>query len=329
MTKRYFVLLTIFLVAAANAQNINFPNQRMKERLLRSSDSTAIAKDLSGNYFKIDANDDGEIQVDEALQVSYLNLYSTHHEFMDSIEGIRNFANLIELDCHRNILTQLDLSGLENLRTLDCSWNNNGLPNGIVSLNLSGCTSLEYIDCKYNHLTGLDVSDCMALKTLICYSNSIASLDVSMCNQLETLYCHYNDLTFLNIQNNSNETTLNFHGNTGLEHVCTDTFQMAAIEAMNNQFDMSYTVSDDCLALASAGFENQTEVTISPNPASAMLNIDSKQPISEINIYNTLGQLVLIGKEKSAIDVSPLKAGNYLIKIISGQKTISKKFIKI
>ena len=65
-----------------------------------------------------------------------------------------------------------------------------------------------------------------------------------------------------------------------------------------------------------------------------VLNIDMKQAIevTSINIYNTLGQIVLIipnAQQKKSVDVSSLKTGNYVLKINSDKGTSNVKFIKM
>ncbi len=67
---------------------------------------------------------------------------------------------------------------------------------------------------------------------------------------------------------------------------------------------------------------------IYPNPASNSVKIDSKQIISKIEIYNTLGKLVLSKENiKTDIDVSNLNAGLYLLRVYSGENSVVKKLI--
>lgn len=76
--------------------------------------------------------------------------------------------------------------------------------------------------------------------------------------------------------------------------------------------------------------ETRTFVTvIYPNPTSDILNIQTDQKISKIEIYDTSGKLLKSksGNEKSII-VSELSKGLYLIKIYSDKVTINSKFIK-
>ncbi|PIA78615.1 hypothetical protein BFR04_03515 [Gaetbulibacter sp. 4G1] len=77
---------------------------------------------------------------------------------------------------------------------------------------------------------------------------------------------------------------------------------------------------------------NKTELSsfqIYPNPTVGLFNIKSKSRISEIEIYNNLGQIVVYQIDKTTIDVSLLNTGLYFIKIKDeiGNSEI-KKFIK-
>ncbi len=86
--------------------------------------------------------------------------------------------------------------------------------------------------------------------------------------------------------------------------------------------------------LSNADFAFEQYFKIYPNPANDVLHIDKKQTIevTAINIYNTLGQIVLVipnAQQTKSVDVSSLKTGNYFIKINSDKGSSSVKFIKI
>lgn len=68
------------------AQIINIPDAKFKVKLLQSSPSNSIAKDLNGNYFKIDANGNGEIEVSEAESFVELNLDNSYIEKLQGID---------------------------------------------------------------------------------------------------------------------------------------------------------------------------------------------------------------------------------------------------
>ena len=126
---------------------------------------------------------------------------------MTTLAGIGHFGSLKELQCERNQLTSLNLSGLSNLVTLYCA------DNQLTSLNFDGLTGLEYLDCGYNPLTSLDVSQLTSLKTLYCYSNQLATLDVSKLTSLTILKCFSNQLTSLDVSKLTNLTILECYDN--------------------------------------------------------------------------------------------------------------------
>ncbi|MBN8640370.1 MAG: T9SS type A sorting domain-containing protein [Flavobacteriales bacterium] len=73
------------------------------------------------------------------------------------------------------------------------------------------------------------------------------------------------------------------------------------------------------------------EVTIAPNPVIDFLNLSSANDIMSIEIYNMLGQQVLIkeiNKTEVKIDVSQLKQGTYLIKVLSDNQQKTLKIVK-
>jgi Leucine-rich repeat (LRR) protein len=178
-------------------------------RILRRScwrlgPSNSIAKNLAGNYFKIDANNDGEIQVNEALQVSQLNVYSSN---ILSLIGIQNFTNLYVLNCQNNQITSLDLSGLINLGDLVCS------NNFMTSLTVSDLASLYSINCNANRLTSLNLTGSTFVNTLNCTDNQLTNLNVNGLTSLQTLECGTNRLTILDVSTNSILQTLNCSSN--------------------------------------------------------------------------------------------------------------------
>ena len=211
MKKFYTFLVLAFTVVVGNAQNINIPSAYFKTALLNASPSYHIAKNLAGNYFKIDANGDNEIQVSEALNVSYLDV---NNLYIGDMTGIAFFSNLSYLICHHNLIYNLDVSSLTSLVYLNCSYNNtqnlnlstntalttiNCSDNPLISLDLTYNTALLDLNCSEGSMTSLNVSNCSALQTLKCFSNNLPNLDVSNKLWLTTLDCTYNNLTSLNV----------------------------------------------------------------------------------------------------------------------------------
>lgn len=75
---------------------------------------------------------------------------------------------------------------------------------------------------------------------------------------------------------------------------------------------------------------NEVEMMIYPNPVDNDLFFtnNQKDPITEINIYNSLGLLMLSFKHESTINLSTLTSGVYYVNIIKGEKKLTKKIIK-
>ncbi|MES2411217.1 MAG: T9SS type A sorting domain-containing protein [Bacteroidota bacterium] len=211
MKKFYSLLITVFTGFGVQSQIVSFPDPDLKDILLIITPEHHLVKDLSGNFIRIDANDDGEIQISEALQVSFLDLHVMSG--IQDMNGIENFTNLkilyasnnvstvnlnglVNLEtfsCVNNSLTSLDLTGSPNLKNLHCDWGN------IATLNCTGLIHLETISANANDLTSLDVSSLTNLQTLSCYGNAFTSLSLNGLTHLQTVNCSQNQLTSLNL----------------------------------------------------------------------------------------------------------------------------------
>ena len=75
MKKLLYVAL--FAIGTSQAQNITFDGDIFKNKLLQSSTSNSIAKDVNGQNYKIDNNGDGFIDQQEALSVYKLEVQSS------------------------------------------------------------------------------------------------------------------------------------------------------------------------------------------------------------------------------------------------------------
>lgn len=84
------------------------------------------------------------------------------------------------------MLSELDLSGMDNLMELSCSGNN------LAALDLADCKRLVSLTCNNNHLSALDVSRNPKLEQLTCYANDLTMLNVENCNLLSYIDCSVN-----------------------------------------------------------------------------------------------------------------------------------------
>lgn len=211
MKKLLILFVTVFGISFCDAQTVNIPDANFKTALLNYQPS-------------IDTNNDGQIQVSEALNVTELEINNTS---IVSMTGIEAFVNLTNLDCFGLYnLSSLNVSNLTNLQNLDCSFclqltslnlsNNNALINftcanssQLNSLNVNGLTNLQTLDCSGCSLTTLDVSNLTSLNNLGCSNNSLTSLITTGANNITFLVCNSNILTSLSVANMTNLSYLN------------------------------------------------------------------------------------------------------------------------
>jgi Secretion system C-terminal sorting domain len=87
-------------------------------------------------------------------------------------------------------------------------------------------------------------------------------------------------------------------------------------------------INDPILGAAENRDTVEFEITIFPNPANTLLNINSQKPIDKIVITNTLGQTIFksAGKEQ-LIDVSSFANGIYFVTVIINGESFVKKVI--
>ncbi|MCZ8197215.1 MAG: T9SS type A sorting domain-containing protein [Flavobacterium sp.] len=224
--KKIIILLMSF-TGMVNAQIINFPDTNFKQYLLQSSVNNEIAKNALDENIKIDANDDGNIQITEALNV--YKIFISYYEIND-ITGVNSFSNLQILTCYSTNITSASISGLNNLTLLDLSNNNNLLSVNFSSLNSietiyinhcqylssmasSGLTNLKELDCNSGNFTTLTLSDYPNLKKLNCFANLLTSIDLTNLNQLEVFNCLNNQISSLNLNGLTNLKELYCKGN--------------------------------------------------------------------------------------------------------------------
>ena len=136
MEKSYYLLFAFFMFSGVNAQIINFPDANFKTKLLSTNIGINDAIGLYGNSIKIDSNNNGEIEVSEALEV--YQLYVSESNISD-LTGINVFSNLRALYVIGNNLSTLDLSGLKNLEQLQCQRNS------LTSLNIDNLNKLNIV----------------------------------------------------------------------------------------------------------------------------------------------------------------------------------------
>ncbi len=205
-----------------NGQIINFPDPNFKNTLVNT-----ICADTDGNGSldnDVDLNNDGEIDVSEALMAKSINVGNQN---ITSIEGINYFQSIISLDCSHNNISDLNLENLPLLGSLSCQNNSSlktlkctNLPTlfnlycrttGLISLELKDLPSLLSLDCSWNSsLNNLTLTNLPRLSQLFCNNSGIISLALKDLPSLLTIQCGSNtSLTSLTLSNLSKLLNLN------------------------------------------------------------------------------------------------------------------------
>ncbi len=250
MKNIYLIIFGFFIVSSGYAQIINIPDANFKAKLLESDSGVPIAYGVAGS-FKIDANNNGEIEVSEVLPVRTLQIRESN---ISDLTGIEYFINMKALRCETNSLTALDVTMLPVLETLGVydneliDLNIAGLSNLqniyasgnlLSSIDLTGLIDLSRIDVDGNDLSNLDFSDTPNLKFISCFNNQLTTLDVSPLSELYNMDCSSNQLETLNIKNGFSETILDFSDNDNLQFICADDSQIMSIQNRINQYGYS------------------------------------------------------------------------------------------
>ena len=74
--------------------------------------------------------------------------------------------------------------------------------------------------------------------------------------------------------------------------------------------------------------ELSNSINVYPNPATNILNLESKLPLDKVELFNLIGAKVMSKQNNlSKIDISNFDAGIYLLKLSSGKDNVIKKLV--
>ncbi|WP_035645032.1 T9SS type A sorting domain-containing protein [Flavobacterium sp. ASV13] len=342
MKKNYFVLTVLFLFFKLNAQTIDFKDQNFKTRLLQSSSNNLIAKDLQGNYCRIDSNYDYEIQVSEAQNISWL---SAGNSLITDLSGIENFTQLNYLDIgneggvNNNDVKSLNISMLVKLQEFNCESNYN-----LVNLNFSGCTNLtsfninstnigtidlrpytklETLQCNGSHLTSLKIDGLLSLKTLFAIGNQIQTLDLTSCKNLNQVMMDSGELVSLDLTGLSKLEKVNVYNNKLTSLKLSGCTSLSELDAWINKLT----------TLDVSNLPNLKRISVLSNELQ-VLNLENSNNLEDINCDNNkisslavekllnLKNLSCSRNNLTSIDVSSLKKLEWLIVSFNNLETL-------
>lgn len=281
--KKIVGLLLLF-TGMVNAQIVNIPDAAFKARLLSASNDLnqsqfLIAQDNNNSWVVIDTNNDGEIQVSEALAIRFLNVSGIG---ISDLTGLEAFSNLFSLSVGTVPVTSLDLNAMTQLKFLALN-------------NLFQLSSLNM-----NSLTDLDQLQLISLPNL-------SSVNMSNLNQLESLFVYSTNLTSLNLNAPATLTQLTVMGNP----------QLASLNLSGYGLLQRINCSMNALnTLTLIGVTQLTELNCSSN---RLTNLNGISPtITKLNFSNNLltninfnglvnlEELVCSYNQLSSLDVSNL-----------------------
>ena len=263
---------------------------------------------IPDNYFRVrvngyDYNQDGQIQMSEALSVTSLDLSNPDiwNYPISDMTGIEAFKNVKDLFIAGNPLGAVDLSALTKLENLSMSRTNCTAVNvtgltllksfiadtgQIASLDVSTCTSLEDLIVARQLLTSLNISGLTGIKRLYCNNNQLTSLDVSLLTNMTYLCCSDNNLTSLDLTG-LNQITGLCYGNQSMSPV--DTSQLTNLLWLSYGGGLATTLDLNTapnLQTMWAWNSNLTELDLSGLPLVNTVRLFGNNALTYVNMKN-------------------------------------------
>ncbi len=329
------ILEELYLTSIVNDGNLSTfdvsMNLNLKKLTLKTSFLTNV--NLSNNINLRELSISGTLlntlNLDNLSNLRKLNYYGN----LPSLD-ISDCSKLIEINigyitAGEISLSSLDLTNQPLLINLYISNTN------ITSLNLSNNPNLENVYLQNNLLQNINFGNLYYVKNLYCEDNQITTLDLNNFQNLEVLSCSNNNLTNLKLKNFKSEQYVNFSGNPNLAYVCCDPEQLVYIRnqaLLNGNYDT--VVDSEC---SSQNFflgtdevsNNDSKISIFPNPVKDYISIDTKAIIDAISIFDINGrQINSFEKVANKIDVSTIEKGVYFLKATINNEFQTLKFIK-
>lgn len=204
MKKLYFLVVALYVFNGLNAQIVTIPDANLKYLLVNS-----VCADFNNDGVfdgDVDANNDGEIQELEALNVLQLSVDCVDYpvnsfynqRIISNLTGINSFANIKKVKftaVYFNAI-EVNLSQLSQLEFVSIKWTDSSLITSINLSNLSKLIALDLISIRPvnydvpNNTINVNLSGTINLTDLN-YSNSFLNIDFCQIPNLINLNCFY------------------------------------------------------------------------------------------------------------------------------------------
>ncbi|MFN7099539.1 MAG: T9SS type A sorting domain-containing protein [Flavobacterium sp.] len=201
--------------------------------------------------------------------------------------------------------------------------------NQIIATNVGATTSSQTTTCGNSNFdvwfkAVIPASGKLTIETDLqagsSFSDSVISVFSGTCGTLSNLACNDDE-------GNGNFSKINLIGRTPGETVYIAVYNFSSSNLLNGPFKIS---AYDTTTLSTDGFDKET-FSYYPNPIQNILNLNYSETISTIEVFNILGQRVLVKKNDASsaqVDMASLAQGQYIVKLTSGDVTQTIKVIK-
>ncbi|CAL2091925.1 conserved protein of unknown function precursor containing a T9SS type A C-terminal secretion signal [Tenacibaculum sp. 190524A02b] len=327
---------TINLSKNTKLKHLSIVNIQSNNHLLTDID---ISKNTLLNSLKIVNHQLATIDVSKNIALKTIDLSVNKLSSIDvskntlltSLELNGNPINQIDLSKNK-MLTKLSLSRYK-FNSINLSYNialkNLSIQNSeLTTINLSKNTELSSLILTYNKLTSIDLTKNSKLKSIYLHNNRLTSIDLSDNKEITRFEINGNNLTSLNLKNGNNNLLekYDFRQNPNLTCIQVDNKTYSDAN-WSHKKDATAIYSENC-ATASIEELDKHSFSIYPNPAKQKIEIQIKEAVKNISIYNILGKKVQQDNHKQ-ININKLKSGIYLLKIhTTSGKVGFKKFVK-
>jgi len=297
----------------------------------------------------VNCNSYGDVYLACAVTCEVGDLSFTSQEEIDSF-SIQN-PDCISLEGDVTISGN-DITNLNGLSSIEFIRGGLWITNNSTLENLDGLENLLYVEDQLNigynpllqNVSGLQGLDSIGGDLKIINNQSLTSLTALIGLQIvggELRIVNNDELSNLeglnSIQANSlDELTITLNdllSNCAIESVCnylSSPNGQVSISNNSSGCDSELEVETACIALSIDETNIIPELTIYPNPATSLLNIEltSNSSIDELSIYNQIGQLIYFEDDFTGpIDAKDFESGIYIIEISSNNAKFIEKLI--
>ena len=151
----------------------------------------AVFRDfVAENY---DTSEDGYLSDEEIDAVTEMTIGEENGSDIQDLGGVQYFTALDNLCVQGTKIRSLRLGSLA-LTQLTVTGNAR-----LTALDISGCEQLVSLDCSNNNLEALDIENNAGLEKIDCHGNGITGLDLYQLTELTHLDCSGNALTEINV----------------------------------------------------------------------------------------------------------------------------------